>query len=748
MSKLLFFLCLCCALAKAQDREFEVRFDTDSYQLSQGESKKLESFIGTLTADRQKYTVAIAGHTDNAGDLAYNAVLSDNRANAISAIFKANGFAEAKILTSGRGEVHPVADNGNDAGKAKNRRVKIKVSLENLQIGHIGGFQLKNDTYTVSAEKGSTFGHPSGTQMRIPANAFVDQEGKPVTGDVDVKYIEYRDPIDFILSNIKMDHGGGTFNSGGMFKISAYQQGQPVFLAKGKDIDLDFALTGTLPDMNFYQYDSLSGKWTDKGKLADPTQTDLIQDGERIVDGSFQGIGKNVIYLGGVDDNTPMCTRNDCASVYAMKRLAASLTERGQSSVKKWRDYDKQRDSALVAMRAQKDSLYRENPKALPDLQRYAIKAAEQKLTDRKAALNAQHLKIKRMTPIYIVKNLKSKSAVMFRITLKAIYNFETANYNRTSWRYVGMQQLDKKVFDTKWEHCKITDNGNGTYAAMLEKDAEKIEVGPLEIITDTKDIPLLIKSMNEAEAIQTKKIESVRAELAMIENRICEAQAELDQTKNISLNMIARCTGLGAQDNPMLCFFNRSKNYMTTEEQAMEIGDWLQYFDANTDAMKMRYEAISVDTECQKFAAIAVENQRKIVTAGQNARTVTQSLKIGRLGVYNCDQIDRISEPLIVDAKYQDEHGNNITPIFIYLVDSRINGILRYDGYMNYSPTHFAYSPKSDNTLLAFDGEGGSYIMKSDVFRDVTATRAGVKTFVMKKIENIESKGKLRELF
>src|SRR6476661_5836539 len=116
MKKLLFLLCCCVAAATAQTREFEVRFNSGSSQLTADQSQKLAAFIQSLPAEHQQFTIAIAGHTDNVGELSYNAVLSEKRANSIAAIFENNGFSEAKILTSGRGEVHPIASNASNNG--------------------------------------------------------------------------------------------------------------------------------------------------------------------------------------------------------------------------------------------------------------------------------------------------------------------------------------------------------------------------------------------------------------------------------------------------------------------------------------------------------------------------------------------------------------------------------------------------------------------------------------------------------
>lgn len=78
--------------------------------------------------------VVIEGHTDSSGDAAFNQQLSEKRAEAVKAELVANGANPDKISTVGYGESRPVADNGTREGRAKNRRVEIKVDGKRRQI--------------------------------------------------------------------------------------------------------------------------------------------------------------------------------------------------------------------------------------------------------------------------------------------------------------------------------------------------------------------------------------------------------------------------------------------------------------------------------------------------------------------------------------------------------------------------------------------------------------------------------------
>lgn len=79
-------------------------------------------------------SVIIEGHTDDRGAASFNQQLSEKRAKAVKAEMIANGVDAAVIKTVGYGESKPVADNNTRAGRAKNRRVEIRVDAKTRQL--------------------------------------------------------------------------------------------------------------------------------------------------------------------------------------------------------------------------------------------------------------------------------------------------------------------------------------------------------------------------------------------------------------------------------------------------------------------------------------------------------------------------------------------------------------------------------------------------------------------------------------
>jgi len=72
--------------------------------------------------------VTLEGHTDSVGTDGYNQALSEKRAAAVRDYVVKRGISASRISTQGFGKTKPIADNSTDDGRAKNRRVEVRVS--------------------------------------------------------------------------------------------------------------------------------------------------------------------------------------------------------------------------------------------------------------------------------------------------------------------------------------------------------------------------------------------------------------------------------------------------------------------------------------------------------------------------------------------------------------------------------------------------------------------------------------------
>ena len=77
--------------------------------------------------------VRVVGHTDNrpirTRSVPDNQTLSERRATAVASVLEAEGVEHGRLKVEGRADTEPVADNVTPAGRARNRRVDIVVSV-------------------------------------------------------------------------------------------------------------------------------------------------------------------------------------------------------------------------------------------------------------------------------------------------------------------------------------------------------------------------------------------------------------------------------------------------------------------------------------------------------------------------------------------------------------------------------------------------------------------------------------------
>lgn len=71
--------------------------------------------------------LTVEGHADTTGTDAQNQALSLARANAVKAMLVSMGAPADKVQTSGAGASKPVAGNDDASGRAKNRRVEVRL---------------------------------------------------------------------------------------------------------------------------------------------------------------------------------------------------------------------------------------------------------------------------------------------------------------------------------------------------------------------------------------------------------------------------------------------------------------------------------------------------------------------------------------------------------------------------------------------------------------------------------------------
>ena len=107
--------------------EVSVTFGFDKAVLTAADKKQLDDFVSTVTATKG-YILEVTGGTDSVGDAQYNYQLSQRRADAVvNYLSSKHNIPPHKFYLIGIGKDVQVASDRTAAGRAKNRRVEIKL---------------------------------------------------------------------------------------------------------------------------------------------------------------------------------------------------------------------------------------------------------------------------------------------------------------------------------------------------------------------------------------------------------------------------------------------------------------------------------------------------------------------------------------------------------------------------------------------------------------------------------------------
>ncbi len=165
-----------------------------------------------------------------------------------------------------------------------------------------------------------------------------------------------------------------------------------------------------------------------------------------------------------------------------------------------------------------------------------------------------------------------------------------------------------------------------------------------------------------------------------------------------------------------------------TPEEWCMSDVQWLEYFNNNLPLMKERYRRVmdagwSTD-EAIINAALADWNNR-LIDLHSAARLKQKSvinleytLKLSSFGVYNCDQIFRLSagaEQIYVDAEYRLPNGQSVYPSSASVVDKNTRMFFTLS-----DPGQLLYAPGRQLDIILKDKRGRCYLLSRDQYKAI----------------------------
>lgn len=704
-----------------------VYFDVDSDSLSAKALATLDSVRASLGNIPPAYRIRLEGYSDAIGSVPYNQALAERRVQAVAKQFA----AFRHFATKAWGEAKPVASNDHAAGKARNRRVEITIEARTPVLEHIGSARLQPSRYSIDNQKGGTITHPSGTRITVPVGIFIDQKGHPIKGKVDLDYLEYRDPIDFILSGIPMSdingQAGDHFNSAGMFTLQAQKDGQPVQLQKGQQLEVDFEPTQSLDDMSFFQLEADGQQWS--------------------LSGSSSGTDGHGVHGAYAEESTKRyyhCTRDpDLRRYQLVTKGAVYLDSLGHVPT-----FIRTIDS-LVTYR---DSVL--HPRIEP-------KRAEANRNFYRLE-NANHTYRKyRQDYMPVIQHSNGRRLVFFlNEGYKGDLNPENSSkpapsvFKNVRWVYTT-QHMDSLLRQPHfWKNIQIQKSSSGKRHYDISMDVETSKgTYPITLRRVTmlpkKGLPAKVRrTLPSTVMSRYKQATTRRDEAAQTLEKVRARQEVLRQEQKQDFADIRRIDSLIDISRAMRCFKMDHLDYMTAEERDMDWKDWFAQFETNKADYRALYQRLAQDStylatkqevearmeQRRRSDSIVQARFRELEEQKQTLSAMSQRFGISSLGTYNCDQIKRLPNATELLADYQDQDGKTIKPVCIYLINAAMNGSILYNGYRGLHPYKFVYGKGFKNVLLAFDENNKGYFVTPEQFETIKKSRK--KTFILTPIQ------------
>jgi hypothetical protein len=533
------------------------------------------------------------------------------------------------------------------------------------------GLDVRRNLYQIHAQNGGRFMYPSGTQVLIPRNAFVDAQGNPVNGNVTIDYREFRDQVDILVSGIPMkyDSAGkvGDFESAGMFEMNASVNGQEVFLAEGKSIGVEFAVVDTAGSYNFYELDPKKG-WVYKEK---PGELYSIES---------NNTDQKKIY-------------SDAAYLYNFY-----LSNRRVSS-------GKITDLTLFDQRYADTGYYFTNRKGRPFYTGKKVKPWRYAyITLRKTKTDKDHV-------LFLIQDVPNRYD---RYTNK---HDELSALRSVQWR------LDGSYKGTSFNKLFGKRRGiNDFRIKYLGGNDFVLEIKDLQGFQELAVVPVRLNNQGKEEELNTKDCNRLyRQYFRQLNNRKKRHdRAIVYEQRKLAKQKTKRKQQTRADS---VRIWNNVKSSMSTDEKNFDFNQWNQYVrDYKENQMKERNAS---------EASIA---------------TMVRSLSIDGFGIYNCDQIRQLENPVEVFALVEDANGKRIRTSQIYVIDRKVNAVLSYSENGKSGSTLIAYSPSSDNRMMCED-KGVLYVGKSAAFGQERPNYGSIRTFTLDAVPTGQTVGDLRTI-
>ncbi len=194
--------------------------------------------------------------------------------------------------------------NCNNSGVQQQTENIVKTVFNEMDLDIVPSFSNFNvgfEDVKMFAEKEFKYEFSDGTEILIPADAFVDENGAPVKGEVTFKYKSVKSPGEIISSGLHLLYKQGDsivpFITGGMLQVEAEQNGKKLSLKEGKSIKMNY---NSLDDgeYNFYRMDETTNEWAYISDANKFEVTEIVEEDfdNNVADNTVSYMAKPTLY--------------------------------------------------------------------------------------------------------------------------------------------------------------------------------------------------------------------------------------------------------------------------------------------------------------------------------------------------------------------------------------------------------------------------------------------------------------------
>lgn len=694
--------------SKAQlSKSFHINFESNSHNLTVIHRHIIDSVIQTLPNIPEAYLIEIKGHTDNKGSIALNNSLSKNRAFTVFNYLKAKNFKSTDSSLKYFAFNKPLKQNTEENLWA-NRRVEINLYARKLDMVKILGIKdFIPKTYKFIEDIGGTINYDS-TKILIPPNSFIHKNGTEVTGEIDISYIEYRTPSDFLLSGIPMSIRDGNytghFNSGGMFDIAAYQNSEELILKKEKDktVYISFPLSNFI-QQNFYQFDTTAHQWNTNSA-------------------AITNIHGNMLFPFNAAQNTDSATLKD------------------RQNFDRCVPYND--TCGYIAYMIKQLNYYVNHEE--PIRFNYPYKFIKNNLVNFKSPLYALEINKDEHTIKFIPKNSHNKMGVFTDYVWKYksdIFNKQLKHNYREGCSYVKVSNRNGLTFKLIIEDESVSVTGE----PINFKEENEYKKPFLSFLYGGKDKAYLakLKKCNKKNFKSYRKYtQGLDQQEIALENQLMDKDERYSGgTNNLYCADSIICLG----------YFYRKYLYTSDENELVDIHS----FNLHKEKLAQKLKTLPSPFTCKDASRLLIKKdsiERVIVAKRDSSLNIAKlafaKFGINSTGIYNADQVKNIKEPVEILANYKSDTNKPLKIISVYISIKGLNGIINYNGYMDYGPYKFVYGKSDQTMLIAVDDKEESYYCTPDEFQNfVNHKQNKTASFILKPLRNLQSSGNLEKI-